>query len=77
MKEDIKVLIGQTYLQKARNSQMPAIKVALINKNRTAIPVARGLATKVVDKVPVTRKRNNLVQPLFNHSGHLRLRPKN
>ena len=71
----MKVLIGQIYWQKDLSFQMRDMIVDKNNKINIAMPVVRGFTTKAVESVPVMRKKNSRIHPLFNFSGHYKFNP--
>jgi hypothetical protein len=71
-----KTLTGQTYLQKALNSQNRAIKVGNRISISTVIPDILGLATRVVEKVASSKNTMSLNQSLVRAAGHFKKRPE-
>jgi hypothetical protein len=76
-KDPTKTLTGQTYRQKARNSQTIDIRVGTNSNISTVIPETRGFATRVVEKVANKRNTASLSQSFCNHDGHFRKSPEN
>src|SRR5450759_3047417 len=71
-----KTLTGHVYLQKLRSSHISDIKVGTSNNINTVRPETTGVATRVVEKVARSIKKNSRGQSLLNHFGHLRKSPE-
>jgi hypothetical protein len=54
---------------------MDAIRVGIISKIKTDNPDTTGEATKVVEKVAKSMKKNNRSQSFFSHFGQLTENP--